>query len=176
MRGRILKWPPFWRSGGHWTTSVTSIDFKASIRPQIRILRPKKPRKKHLTCVSENILKWPPISRSRDLEWHPIFDFTKNRGRSTKNKPPCQKSRQSIKKCGRYGNYKFRSKSVEIPPPFNFNLTIKMIISCNNRFKANLQKKIEDNLISVSLMSALNRIVRWADLNAILQTIQSLTK
>ena len=42
---------------------------------------------------------------------------------------------------------------------FNFNLTIKKIISCNKRFKENLQKKIEDNLISDSLMSSLNRIV-----------------
>ena len=54
----------------------------------------------------------------------------------------------------------FGPKVSKSPPLFNFNLTIKMIISCNNRFKANLQKKIEDNLISVSLMSALNRIVR----------------
>ena len=39
----------------------------------------------------------------------------------------------------------FGPKVSKSPPLFNFNLTIKMIISCNNRFKANLQKKIEDN-------------------------------
>ena len=42
---------------------------------------------------------------------------------------------------------------------FNFNLTIKKIISCNNRFKENLRKKIEENLISDSIMSSLNRVV-----------------
>ena len=42
---------------------------------------------------------------------------------------------------------------------FSFNITIKKIISSNNRFKENLLKKIEDNLISVSLLSSLNRIV-----------------
>ena len=42
---------------------------------------------------------------------------------------------------------------------FSFNITIKKIISSNNRFKENLIKKIEDNLISVSLLSSLNRIV-----------------
>ena len=42
---------------------------------------------------------------------------------------------------------------------FNFNLTIKKIISCNSRFKVNLQKRIEDNLIAESIMVSLNRIV-----------------
>ena len=41
---------------------------------------------------------------------------------------------------------------------FSFNLTVKKIISSNNRFKENIQKKIEDNLISISLLHSLNRI------------------
>ena len=43
--------------GGQWTTSVTSMDFKTLIWPQIRILHPKKPRKRHPTCVRGRILK-----------------------------------------------------------------------------------------------------------------------
>ena len=41
---------------------------------------------------------------------------------------------------------------------FSFNLTIKKIISSNNRFKENILRKIEDNLISISLLHSLNRL------------------
>ena len=41
---------------------------------------------------------------------------------------------------------------------FSFNLTIKKITVSNNRFKENILRKIEDNLISISLMHSLNRL------------------
>ena len=41
---------------------------------------------------------------------------------------------------------------------FSFNLTIKKITSSNNRFKENILRKIEDNLISISLLHSLNRL------------------
>ena len=41
---------------------------------------------------------------------------------------------------------------------FSFNLTIKKITVNNNRFKENILRKIEDNLISSSLMHSLNRL------------------
>ena len=41
---------------------------------------------------------------------------------------------------------------------FSFNLTIKKITVNNIRFKENILKKIEENLISSSLMHALNRL------------------
>ena len=41
---------------------------------------------------------------------------------------------------------------------FTFNLTIKKITVNNKPFKGKLLKKIEENLISASLMNALNRI------------------
>jgi len=41
---------------------------------------------------------------------------------------------------------------------FSFNLTIKKITVSNNPFKENILKKIEENLISASLLHALNRL------------------
>ena len=41
---------------------------------------------------------------------------------------------------------------------FSFNLTIKKITVSNNRFKENILRKIEDNLISISLLHSLNRL------------------
>ena len=41
---------------------------------------------------------------------------------------------------------------------FSFNLTIKKITVNNNRFKENILRKTEENLISSSLLHALNRL------------------